>query len=96
VLVQYSNLIIATGGSFTRAKDLPSIGRTIATIINGVSAPERYRWHPQTPPPYKDQPHLVGRGNFDCLVKQAEDHHETASGDHGILSGDLGIPLPFN
>ncbi|KAK4119491.1 hypothetical protein N657DRAFT_637284 [Parathielavia appendiculata] len=65
------NLILACGGSYTRAKDLPTDGGYVARLLNEEGGPERFTWKGATSTE-QDQPLLVGRTNFECLEEQAQ------------------------
>ncbi|KAI0130518.1 FAD dependent oxidoreductase [Xylariales sp. AK1849] len=64
------NLFVDCGGSYTRAKDLPTNGAYIAQILNGQEGPERFSWNGSRSP-QKDQPYLVARDDFESLNKKA-------------------------
>ncbi|KAL2014910.1 hypothetical protein VTK56DRAFT_7013 [Thermocarpiscus australiensis] len=65
------NVILACGGSYTRAKDLPTDGGYVALLLNGEHVPERFSWKGLTATE-GDQPLLVGRDSFETLEAQAQ------------------------
>ena len=40
----HANLVIAGGGCFTYAKDLPYIGRVITEVVQGTEIPSQFGW----------------------------------------------------
>jgi len=64
------NLILDCGGSYTRAKDLPTDGGYVTRLLKGETIPERLSWNGSTSTK-EEHPHLVGRDNFDSMEEQA-------------------------
>jgi len=64
------NLLLDCGGSYTRAKDLPTNGVYIARLLTGEAAPERFSWNGSTST-IQDQPLLVATDDFDTLEIKA-------------------------
>lgn len=69
---QYQNLTCAAGGSFNRAKDLPTIGNIVAKVLSDQPVSDRYSWKPETKYSHRDHSHLVGRGDFATMEKEAQ------------------------
>ena len=66
---------------------MPSIGKIIADVLCGLPIPERFGWNPNIKSQHRDQPHLVGRANFEALEKQAVE-----SQDDWNSAGVVGYP----
>ena len=62
----------AAGGSFNRAKDLPTIGGIVANVLSGQPVSDRYSWDPGTRYSHRDHHHLVGRGDFATMEEEAQ------------------------
>ena len=41
---QHPNLVIAGGGSYTHAKDLPDIGQIVVEVLNGTRNHSQFGW----------------------------------------------------
>ncbi len=65
------NLFVDCGGSYTRAKGLPTNGVYIARLLNGEKGPERFSWNGSTLT-HQDQPRLVAGDDFSFLEEQAK------------------------
>ncbi|KAI0388558.1 FAD dependent oxidoreductase [Xylariaceae sp. FL0594] len=76
---EYSNLVCAAGGSFNRAKDLPTLGGYIVDLLAEVQIPDQYGWSPGVTLSRSDQPRLVGRGDFTVMEKAAEQERKEDS-----------------
>jgi hypothetical protein len=67
----YNNLVIAGGGSYTRAKDLPTLGKNVLNAISGDPTPD-YCWNVVGKSAlHSDQPLLLPKGNFKDLEAAA-------------------------
>lgn len=67
-----SNLVLAAGGSFNRAKDLPTIGSIVADVLGGKSVHDRYGWQPKLQDSHHDEPNLLSQGDFTAMEEQAK------------------------
>ncbi|KAK4040369.1 hypothetical protein C8A01DRAFT_15738 [Parachaetomium inaequale] len=85
---EFQNLVCAAGGSFNRAKDLPTIGGVVADVLGGRPVSDRYGWEPKTRDSHHDHPHLVGRGDFATMEKeaQAQQGAQDSAADHLSLA----------
>lgn len=80
------NVILACGGSYTRAKDLPTDGAYVAGLLLGAAGPERFSWNGLASTE-ADHPHLVGHADFESLEAQAkEDLSNLVAFPPGILA----------
>ncbi|KAJ5806870.1 hypothetical protein N7474_010462 [Penicillium riverlandense] len=69
---QLQNLVCAAGGSFNRAKDLPTIGNIVADVLDGQPVHDRYGWDPEMRYSHHDEPSLLSRGDFAAMDEQAK------------------------
>ncbi|KAK3906019.1 FAD dependent oxidoreductase [Staphylotrichum tortipilum] len=83
---QFQNLVCAAGGSFNRAKDLPTIGSIVADVLGGQDVSERYSWEPETRHSHRNHSHLVARGDFATMEKEAQQHGQDSVADHSSLA----------
>ncbi|KAL2020057.1 hypothetical protein VTK56DRAFT_8960 [Thermocarpiscus australiensis] len=81
---QFQNLVCAAGGSFNRAKDLPTIGSIVANVLSGQQVSDRYSWEPKTKYSHRDHSHLVGRGDFASLEKEAQQGQDSVANDSSL------------
>jgi len=82
---QFQNLVCAAGGSFNRAKDLPTIGSIIANVLGGQPVSDRYSWEPETKYSHRDHSHLVGRGDFAAMEKEAQQHGQDSAANQSSV-----------
>jgi hypothetical protein len=70
---KHENLGIAWGASYTRAKDLPIIGRMIFDILFLDHQPGEFGWYsaPIEDKVQHNQPHLLATDHFEDLEKEA-------------------------
>jgi glycine/D-amino acid oxidase-like deaminating enzyme len=78
---QFPNLICVAGGSYNRAKDLPTIGSTVVDVLSGRDVPDRYSWEPEREYSHRDHSHLVARGDFGAMETEAQDMMDPAAGN---------------
>jgi hypothetical protein len=71
-------LVIAGGGSYNRAKDLPTLGSTVFQACHGDPSPE-YGWGTRERSTHNDQPLLLPRGDFKNLEAAAQNDPEVKS-----------------
>ncbi|KAF1949669.1 hypothetical protein CC80DRAFT_484052 [Byssothecium circinans] len=83
---QFRNLVCAAGGSFNRAKDLPTIGSIVADVLSGQRVSDRYSWEPKTKYSHRNQPHLVGRGDFATMEKEAQQEGQNSGANQSPLA----------
>lgn len=68
----HNNLIIAGGGSYTHAKDLPYIGRFITDVVQGIEIHSQFGWDNSHAGKHLDnQPALCTDLLFDDLELEA-------------------------
>lgn len=77
----YENLFIAGGGSYNRAKDLPTLGENIVRLVRGEYIDPRYNWDAITETIHQDQPGLLAGISFQELEEQALQNPEVKNWD---------------
>lgn len=66
------NLVIAGGGSYTHAKDLPRIGQLVVDVLNGVAINTKFGWAGSSDhKDFHNQPLLQTNSNFKDLELEA-------------------------
>jgi hypothetical protein len=70
----YENLFLNGGGGFNRAKDLSTLGETVAKMLRGEEIDHRYGWEGITDTGNGDQPLLIARGDFSELDRTASEN----------------------
>ncbi len=69
---QHSNLVIAGGGSYTHAKDLPYIGQIVVEVLDGTKNHTQYGWAESSPHKcFDNQPALRTNLKFGDLELEA-------------------------
>ncbi|KAH6649910.1 hypothetical protein F5144DRAFT_616946 [Chaetomium tenue] len=66
---QLPNLTCVAGGSYNRAKDLPTIGSTVVDVLSGEGVPDRYSWKPKR------------EGDFGVMETEAQEMVDPAAGN---------------
>lgn len=90
-----SNLLVAGGGSYTRAKDLPTNGAYVANLLNGGEVPSRFSWD-DLASTGQDHPHLVPKTDFAFLEAEARKDLGPAFRRAGVKPGVLAIVKVFS
>jgi hypothetical protein len=70
---QFPNLTCVAGGSYNRAKDLPTIGGTVVDVLSGKQVPDRYSWEPKMEYSHRDHSDFVARGDFAVMEAEARE-----------------------
>lgn len=78
---QQKNLLVIAGLSYTRAKDLPTLGEYVVGLLHGDNIGSQYDWDPPEVLQHhqQQQPRLLARGNFADLELKAESTPEVQS-----------------
>ncbi|KAH6845135.1 FAD dependent oxidoreductase [Chaetomium sp. MPI-CAGE-AT-0009] len=81
---QFPNLTCVVGGSYNRAKDLPTIGSTVVDVLSGRHVPDRYSWEPKREYSHRDQSYFVARGDFAAMETEAQEKLVSISQDSSL------------